>query len=55
MDVKVLKVFKNDRSEDIFLLTIKFSDDNIQNINLSKNEYTKLVAAIRSIDIDQIK
>jgi hypothetical protein len=55
MEVKVLKAFKNERDEDIFLLAIKLSDDNIHNINLTEKEYTKLVAALRSIDITEIK
>lgn len=55
MEVKVLKVFKNERDEDILLLAIKLSDDKIHNINVTRREYTKLVSALRSIDIDQIK
>lgn len=55
MEVKVQKVFKNDRDEDIFMLMIKFNDKKVESIAVTEKEYNDLVASLRSIDISNLK
>lgn len=51
MKVIVNKVFKNSVDEDVYVISIKFDNDSVQNLTVTENEYKDLVAALRSITI----
>lgn len=55
MEIKVEKIFKNERDENIYMIFIKFSDKKIETIAVTENEYNDIVASLRSINISDLK
>jgi hypothetical protein len=48
-DLKVNKVFKNDKLEDMYVVSIMLDDDRYYNLTLSKKEFNKVSDRMKSI------
>lgn len=48
-DLKINKVFKNDKLEDIYVVSIKLDNDRYYNLTLTKKEFYNISDRMKSI------
>jgi hypothetical protein len=48
-DLKINKVFKNDKLEDMYVVSIQLDDDRYYNLTLTKKEFHKISDRMKSI------